>query len=201
MNKRISKNILEKNNPQKLSIFSSFQKDIDTVLRLNFTPPGKEETNYLNAHSLSESKENNIISSENKLHQKFMSDINDNQEEKLRKYLDKFTISLKMLKNHYPNLKELNKLDIYTGTTPARIEHIKIENKIKKQISYFVEKKIRLKNNKHIIEQQILNIDNKIRELLSKRKDNDKTIENVTDNNNIINQYNDIFIKKIYHGL
>ena len=157
-------------NKQNHSNVFRFKKDIETVLKLNFSPFNESKSvnqTYKNDNSLSQNKV--IISNKNNdisINSENSNNNPNNIENKYEKNLNKFTNSLKKLQKYYPNNTDLIELEKTSGVKiPTRIEHIKIENRLKEQISSYEQEEKKIKEQKDIIEKELFDTENKILDL------------------------------------
>ena len=91
---------------------------------------------------------------------------NNLQYDKYRKELNRFSDSLRQLKIYFPNNTEIKELEKSIGVlAPARLEHIKLENNLKEQISEIDLQITSLKSKKDLLETESLNLDKKIMDL------------------------------------
>ena len=160
-------------NKQNHSNVFRFKKDIETVLKLNFSPYNESQSfnqTNKNNNSLSQTK---FISSNKNNDISINSDNSENSnnnpnniDSKYEKNLNKFTNSLKKLQKYYPNNTDLIELEKTSGVKiPTRIEHIKIENRLKEQISSYEQEENKIKEQKDIIEKELFDTENKILDL------------------------------------
>ena len=165
-----------------------FRKDIETVLRLTMKP--YNEKNYKpfnspkNTFTLSPIKKNiRHLSVQKDINSNIKENNNNNmQYDKYRKELNRFSDSLKQLKTYFPNNTEIKELEKSIGVmAPARLEHIKLENNLKDQISEIDLQITSLKSTKDVLEAELINLDKKIMDLdLNK----EVTLELEKENNN-----------------
>ena len=163
---------VKKNNSQEYSHKSSnsnvfhYKKEVETVLKLNFNPYNVFESFRQNNQSLSPNKPliNNNINMDNSINSNDLDNSNNNNiDNKFEKELNKFTHSLKQLKTYFPNNIDLIKLEQTAGVKiPTRIEHSKIENKLKEQILSYEKEENDMRIKKEKIEKELLNIDKEI---------------------------------------
>ena len=161
----------ENNKKNKSKVFH-FKKDVETVLKLNFFP--KKETKEIepffnpnNNNSLSQTK--SILSNKhidsNSINLNASEDNNNDNsiESKYEKDLNRFTFSLNQLKTFYPNNTDLLELEKSSGIkAPTRIEHLKIENKLKQQILLYEIEEKNIKIKQELVEKELLDIEKKI---------------------------------------
>ena len=147
-----------------------FKKDVETVLKLSFSPNKENELSHIqNNNSLSQNK--SILSKKhidnNSINLTISEESNnDNLENKYEKELNKFTHSLKQLKTYYPNNTDLIELEKSAGVKiPTRIEHLKTENKLKQQISSYQTEEQNIKIKKDIIQKELFDLEKRILDL------------------------------------
>ena len=147
-----------------------FKKDVETVLKLSFSPNKENElSHFQNNNSLSQNKSifsNKHIDS-NSINLTISEEQNnDNSENKYEKELNKFTHSLKQLKTYYPNNTDLIELEKSAGVKiPTRIEHLKTENKLKQKILSYQTEEQNINNKKDIIQKELFDLEKRILDL------------------------------------
>ena len=172
--------ILKKPKKVKSSIFH-YKRDIEEVLKLNVLSQNSDESEDVheissknfNSIETTHPKNENIIASAKSLSPNksistnfsFSSkknNINPLKDEYLQN-LSKFAFSVRTLQTHFPDNPEIKNMDIFAEShNPARDEHIKLEDYIKKQIEKYANEENELKNKKSEYEKNILSIDNDI---------------------------------------
>ena len=168
MRKKAKRNISQDYFKSNKSNIFHYKKEVETVLKLNLSPYNESQSfNSINFPSLSSEKHAmNSMRVDNSINSNILDNIRNNtnnEENKYEKDLNKFTNSLKQLKTYYPNNTDLLELEKYAGVkTPTRIEHIKLENNLKEKLLSYEKEENEIRNKKEILENQLLNIDNKI---------------------------------------
>ena len=160
------------NKPNHSNVFR-FKKDIETVLKLKFSPYNESQSFNQTNKNINSLSQNKIIISNNNNDISINSDNSENSnnknnilDNKYEKDLNRFTNSLKKLKKYYPNNTDLIELEKISGVKiPTRLEHIKIENRLKEQISSYEKEEKNIKEKKDIIEKELSDIENKILDL------------------------------------
>ena len=106
-----------------------FRKDVETVFKLNMKSDNESPLNYPKKIILSPIKLNNKqppINNLNSESNESNDNINNNQYDKYRRELNKFSDSLRQLKQYFPNNTDIKELEKSIGiTAPARLDHIK----------------------------------------------------------------------------
>ena len=169
MRKKCKKSNSQKcNNKLTKSNIFHYRKEIETVLKLNFNPYNElqsyKSTNQSLNHNnpLNNNMNNNNNINSNNLYIADNNNDNDN-DNKYEKDFNNFTSSLKQLKTYYPNNKDIIKLEQIEGVKiPTRIEHTKIENKLKEQILSYQKEENEIRQKKETIEKELLDIEKKI---------------------------------------
>ena len=158
-------NSQESSNKLTKSNIFHYRKEVETVLKLNFNPYNETQSFKSNNQSLSQKKPlTNNINNDSNINSNNLDNINNNNiDNKYEKDLNNFTYSLKQLKTYYPNNKDIIKLEQSSGVKiPTRIEHTKIENKLKEQISSYQKEEDEIRQKKEKLEKELLDIEQKI---------------------------------------
>ena len=167
MNKNLKKNNQREINKLSNSRVFRFKKDVETVFKLNIKSENEASINSPKKISLSPIKQSSkqLTNSKNKNSEQNEpnDNINNNQYDKYRKELNKFSDSLKQLKQYFPNNTEIKELEKSIGiTAPARLDHIKLENNLKSQIQEINTQVTSLKSKTDLLESQLISIEKKI---------------------------------------
>lgn len=143
-----------------------FRKDVETVFKLNMKSDNESPLNSPKKIILSPIKLNTKQSPKNSLNSESNEsndNINSNQYDKYRKELNKFSDSLRQLKQYFPNNTDIKELEKSIGiTAPARLDHIKLENNLKSQIHEIDTQVEALKSKKDMLESQFILTEKKI---------------------------------------
>ena len=167
MLKKPKRNISQLNHQSNKSNVFHCKKEVETVIKLNFSLPNESNSfSKLNSISLSQNKPISSLKNIDKsiFNKNISENFNSNNtENKIEKDINRFTNSLKQLKSHFPNNLDLIELEKYEGIkTPARIEHLKIENKLKEQILSYENEEKNFKNKKEKKEKELYDIEKTI---------------------------------------
>ena len=161
----------KKNNQRELNKLNTsrvfrFRKDVETVFKLNMKSDNESPLNSPKKIILSPIKLNTKQSPKNSLNSESNEsndNINSNQYDKYRKELNKFSDSLRQLKQYFPNNTDIKELEKSIGiTAPARLDHIKLENNLKSQIHEIDTQVEALKSKKDMLESQFILTEKKI---------------------------------------
>ena len=192
---------LKKTNIKKSNIFH-YKKDIEEVLKLNILSQNSDESEDIpeltskNFNSIETSHQKNFENNTNStktlpLNKSISTNfsfspnknnkINPLKDEYLQN-LSKFAFSVRTLQTHFPNNPEIKNMDIFAEShNPARDEHIKLEDYIKKQIAKFANEESDLRKKKSQYENSLMDIDN----FISDKELNIEVFNNLDKNFNI----------------
>ena len=167
MKKNHKKNNQREINKLRNSRIFRYKKDVETVFKLKLKSedeisvdsPKKILLSPIKQNSQRISNNNNLNTEQNESND----NINNNQYDKYRKELNKFSDSLKQLKQYFPNNTEIKELEKSIGiTAPARLDHIKLENNLKSQIQELDTQITAVKSKIDMLESQLISTEKKI---------------------------------------
>ena len=165
-----------------------FKKEVETVLKLTMKPYNEKNYKPFNtpskAFSLSPIKKNiRHLSTQKDINSNVKENNNNNmQYDKYRKELNMFSDSLRQLKVYFPNNTEIKELEKSIGVmAPARLEHIKLENNLKDQISELDLQIDSFKSTKDVLEAELVDLD---KQILDQQLNKEISLEMEKENNN-----------------
>ena len=165
-----------------------FKKEVETVLKLTMKPYNEKNYKPFNtpskAFSLSPIKKNiRHLSTQRNINSNVKENNNNNmQYDKYRKELNMFSDSLRQLKVYFPNNTEIKELEKSIGVmAPARLEHIKLENNLKDQISELDLQIDSFKSTKDVLEAELVDLD---KQILDQQLNKEVSLEMEKENNN-----------------
>ena len=145
-----------------------YKKEVETVLKLSLIPYNESLSfntfNYPSSNQTETTNDNKRYANSISTHilDSIKNDDN-NTDNKIEKERNQFTYSLKQLKTFYPNNAEIIELEKTAGVKlPTRVEHMKIEKKLKEQILSYEKEENEAKNKKELLENQLIDINKKI---------------------------------------
>jgi hypothetical protein len=165
-----------------------FKKEVETVLKLTMKPYNEKNYKPFNTpskvFSLSPIKKNiRHLSTQKDINSNVRENNNNNmQYDKYRKELNMFSDSLRQLKVYFPNNTEIKELEKSIGVmAPARLEHIKLENNLKDQISELDLQIDSFKSTKDVLEAELVDLD---KQILDQQLNKEVSLEMEKENNN-----------------
>ena len=148
--------------PVSMNLYTKlYKKGIQEVLKLNMNTDLYNNSNLLTKSSDFNDNVTTLPSKLNRTPEKDKNSLSNGEDENIN--LTALLTSIKKLKSFYPNIKNYISSEKYSsGIAPSRIEHIKLEEFLKKKINLITIQEKSIMNKKERLEKEIISMDGAI---------------------------------------